>query len=152
MKSWKGVIGLVCLLVSVADGEDRMDKKVVELDSTGDSYQPRTPEQARSELSERGIQYTRSSFFESVEKGDLFAVQLFVDAGMAIHARTNQGKTSLMVAAEEGDVEMVRFLANKGADVNTPDNRGRTPLRLAEEKGLQEVADFLKEIGITEAE
>ena len=56
MKSWKGVIGLVSLLlVSVAYGEDRGGKKVVEPDSAGDSYQPRTPEQARSELSERGF-------------------------------------------------------------------------------------------------
>ena len=100
MKSWKGVLGLVSLLlVSVAYGEGRGGKKVVEPDSAGDSYQPRTPEQARSKLSERGIQYTQSSFFERVEKGDLFAVQLFVDAGMTIHARTNQGKTALMVAA-----------------------------------------------------
>ena len=73
MKSWKGVTGVIglvgLLLVSVVDGEGRGDKKVVEPDSTGDSYQPRTPEQARSELSERGIQYTQSSFFERVKKG-----------------------------------------------------------------------------------
>ncbi len=68
MKSWQGVTGVIglvgLLLASVADGEDRGDKKVVELSSMGDSYQRRTPEQARSELSERGIQYTQSSFFE----------------------------------------------------------------------------------------
>ena len=47
MKSWKGMIGLVSLLlVSVAYGEDRGDKKVVKPDSVGDSYQPRTLEQA----------------------------------------------------------------------------------------------------------
>ena len=120
MKNWKGVIGLIILLlVSVAYGEDRGGKTVVEPDAAGGSYQPRTPEQARSELSERGIQYTQSSFFERVEKGDLFAVQLFVDAGMTIHARTNQGKTALMVAAEEGDVEMVRLLVIT-APISTP--------------------------------
>ena len=36
MKNWKGVIGLISLLlVSVAYGEDRGDKKVVEPDAGG---------------------------------------------------------------------------------------------------------------------
>ena len=148
MKSWKGVIGLVSLLlVSVAYGEGREGKKVVELDSTGDSYQPRTPEQARSELSERGIQYTQSSFFERVEKGDLFAVQLFMDAGMAIHARTNQGKTALMVAAGEGDVEMVQLLVDNGTDINAQTGSGRTALMVAAGEGHVEVARFLVDNG-----
>ena len=44
MKSWKGVTGMIglagLLLVSVVYGEDKGNKKVVEPDSTGDSYQP----------------------------------------------------------------------------------------------------------------
>ena len=41
MKGWKGVIGLVgLLLVSIAYGEGRGDKTVVEPDAAGDSYHP----------------------------------------------------------------------------------------------------------------
>ena len=141
MKNWKGVIGLIILLlVSVAYGEDRGGKTVV-----GDSY--RTPEQARSKLSERGIQYTRSSFFERVKKGDLFAVQLFIDAGMAIHARTDQGETALMVAAGEGHVEMVQLLVDNGTDINAQTGSGRTALMVAAGEGHVEVGRFLVDNG-----
>ena len=142
MKNWKGVIGLVgLLLVSVAYGEDRGGKTGVEPDSAG------TPEQARSELSERGIQYTQSSFFDRVEKGDLFAVQLFMDAGMAIHARTDQGETALMVAAGEGDVEMVQLLVDNGTDINAQTGSGRTALMVAAGEGHIEVGRFLVDNG-----
>ena len=148
MKSWKGVIGLVgLLLVSVVYGEGRGGKKVVEPDSTGDSYQPRTPEQARSELSERGIQYTQSSFFECVEKGDMFAVQLFRDAGMAIQAQTDYGKTALMRAAGEGDVEVVRFLVDNGAEIDARTNSGETALTQAARVGDLEKVSFLVDNG-----
>ncbi len=136
-----GLVGL--LLVSVAYGEDRGDKKVVEPDSAGDSYQPRTPEQARSELSEQGIQYTQSSFFERVEKGDLFVVQLLMDAGMAIHARTDRGETALMQAAREGDLEMVRFLVGAGAELNARAKYGWTALMMAARVGDLEMVRLL---------
>ncbi|MYF90760.1 MAG: ankyrin repeat domain-containing protein [Gemmatimonadetes bacterium] len=146
MKSWKGVIGLVSLLiVSVAYGEDSGDKTVVEPDATGGSY--RTPEQARSKLNERGIQYIQSSFFDRVEKGDLFAVQLFMDAGMAIHARTDHGETALMVAAGEGHVEMVQLLVDNGTDINAQTGSGRTALMVAAGEGHVEVGRFLVDNG-----
>ncbi|MCY3763768.1 MAG: ankyrin repeat domain-containing protein, partial [Gemmatimonadetes bacterium] len=135
MNTWKsgtgviGLIGLIGLLVgSAVAGEDSGGKKFIAPDSGEDSYQRRTPEQARRELSEREIQITQSSFFDRVGQGDLFAVQLFRDAGMAIHAPNGRGTTALMLAAKAGHMEIVQFLVDNGADKNAQNDRGKTAL------------------------
>ena len=92
-----------------------------EPDSVGDLAPPRTPEQARNELRERGIPYTQLAFLERVKKGDLFAVGLFRDAGIDLHAPTDDhGWTGLMGAAKEGRLE-AEFLVEHGADIHAQD-------------------------------
>ena len=82
-------------------------------------YIGQTPEQARSELLERGILYTQLAFLERAKKGDLFAVELFRDAGMDLHApMDDHGRTALMRAAKEGRRLGAEFLVEHGADIH----------------------------------
>ena len=120
-------------------------------DSVGSSDPPRTPEQARIALREWGIEYTQSAFLERVKKGDLFAVRLFRDAGMDLHAPTDDhgwlGWTALMWAAMEGRLQVVEFLVEHGADVNARTENGTTALIAAAGKGQLQVVEFLVEHG-----
>ena len=54
-----------------------------------DPEEPRTrsAEEARSELSERSIPYSQSSFITYAQNGDLDVVRLFVEAGMDVNAQ-----------------------------------------------------------------
>ena len=110
------------------------------------SHQP-TSKEARSELAERGIQYSLDSFFESAKGEDITTVRLFVYTGIDLNARNNVGATVLMYAAEGGNVEVVRFLVENGANINARNNVGATVLMYAAEGGNVEVVRFLVENG-----
>ena len=110
------------------------------------SHQP-TSKEARSELAERGIQYSLDSFFESAKGEDITTVRLFVYTGIDLNARNNVGATVLMYAAEGGNVEVVRFLVENGANIHTKNNVGATVLMYAAEGGSIEVVRFLVENG-----
>ena len=43
----------------------------------------KTPEQARKELSELGIEYSQAAFLSRVANGDAVVVELFLTAGMS---------------------------------------------------------------------
>ena len=110
------------------------------------SHQP-TSKEARSELAERGIQYSLDSFFESAKGEDITTVRLFVYTGIDLNARNNVGATVLMYAAEGGNVEVVRFLVENGANINANDDDSLTILMYAARGGSIEVVRFLVENG-----
>lgn len=67
-----------------------------------------------------------------VSRGDAAKVRLLLDRGADANARTQLGRTPLIVAASSnGTVEAVRLLIEAGADVNAADNGGMTPLMAA---------------------
>ena len=110
------------------------------------SHQP-TSKEARSELAERGIQYSLDSFFESAKGEDITTVRLFVYTGIDLNARNNVGATVLMYAAEGGSIEVVRFLVENGADIHAEADNGTTAVTVAAEGGNVEVVSFLGEVG-----
>jgi ankyrin repeat protein len=62
-------------------------------------------------------------------KGDLEAVRLLVEAGLAINSVSSTWfGTPLIAAAVEGHSEVVKYLLTKGADVNLTNEDGLTPL------------------------
>jgi ankyrin repeat protein len=61
--------------------------------------------------------------------GDIKKVQLLLDHGADVNARSQMGRTPLLVAAyTNGASEIVKLLLDKSADINTADTTGITPL------------------------
>ncbi|MCP4849575.1 MAG: hypothetical protein GY899_16675, partial [Verrucomicrobiaceae bacterium] len=79
--------------------------------------------------------------------GYLAGVQAYLDAGVDINARDQNGSTPLHWAALEGHKEIVELLINKEADVNANDNTGNTPLDLAIRYERLSIADLLRTQG-----
>lgn len=82
--------------------------------------------QAKAELTKREIPFTADFFVHLVERGDVEAVKLFVQAGMSVDKK-HRDATVLMKAAERGSLEIVKYLVENGADVNAA-AYGRTAL------------------------
>jgi len=59
---------------------------------------------------------------------DRKAMEMLLDAGAAVDAPDQHGRTVLHWAVEKNDVELVELLLARGALVNAKDTTGRTPL------------------------
>ena len=94
-------------------------------------------QEARDGLSRRGFSYSEESFVQSARNGDAFAVKLFLDTGINVHAKNKIGETALMAAAFGGYGQIIDALLAQGAntDVNTQRNEGQTPLMAAASNG-----------------
>jgi ankyrin repeat protein len=74
-------------------------------------------------------------------------VDLLINAGADIHARSNKGFTPFLFAVRNGDFPIVRRLLEAGADVNQPGGDGTPPLILAIVNAHYELAVFLMDAG-----
>lgn len=65
--------------------------------------------------------------------GSTEVAELFLDKGIAIDVKDNDGGTPLHAMADRGKyyVETAEFLISQGADVNAKDKKGKTPLHVA---------------------
>ncbi|MBE6463631.1 MAG: ankyrin repeat domain-containing protein, partial [Alphaproteobacteria bacterium] len=64
-----------------------------------------------------------------------------------VNAKTNGGRTALIIASHDGDKEIVELLIEKGADVNAKANGGSTALMRASRDGYTDVAEVLIQNG-----
>jgi ankyrin repeat protein len=84
----------------------------------------------------------------AANSGHLPAVELLLGAGVDVNAKTNEGKTALMIGAAQSDNEsIVPVLLKAGADVHARDQNGRTPLMYAAEQGMPENINTLLAAG-----
>jgi ankyrin repeat protein len=60
-------------------------------------------------------------------------LQRFIDAGINVHIRDNEGRTALFYAVEYSNLDVVELLLERGSDVNERDNDGNTPLHYMKE-------------------
>ncbi len=74
-----------------------------------------TPEQARRELAELGVEFSPSVFHESVENGDVVVVELFLTAGMSPDITDEDGVIPLARAVVKNNVGIARALLDSGA-------------------------------------
>ena len=88
-----------------------------------------------------------SSIHTHVRDGDLAGVQAYLDAGVDINARDENGSTPLHWAALEGHKDIVELLINRGAQVNAKDNTANTPLDLAIRYEKLAIAELLRAQG-----
>jgi len=70
-------------------------------------------------------------------------VKLLLDAGAAIDAQTNTGRTALAFACGQNLINIVRMLITRGANVDKQDSKHRTPMHFAARGGFDGVIQLL---------
>jgi ankyrin repeat protein len=76
-------------------------------------------------------------------RGDVEAMQRFLDDGFPVNAGNEVGYTALMGAARGASLDMIHFLLSRGAQAARPDKRGFTALHWAV---AQPVSDFSNQV------
>lgn len=71
----------------------------------------------------------------------------YLDHGLPLDVRDEDGNTLLMLAAYHGQAEAVRMLVARGADVDLRNARDQSPIAGALFKGETEVVTVLREAG-----
>ena len=75
-------------------------------------------------------------------------LEMLVDFGGDMAARTDSGAIPLHFAAADGDLAMVEVLVERGSDVNARDERGWTPLHYSASEGsIADVVVALMDLG-----
>ncbi len=100
-------------------------------------------EQAVQELERLNVKFTPDDFVQSAEKGDLKAIQLFLNAGVDCNAQSAQGFTALMAASKNGRVDVVNKLLDQKVNVDAQGKQGVTALMLAAENNQVEIVKLL---------
>jgi ankyrin repeat protein len=70
-------------------------------------------------------------FLELAEKGDIEAVEAFIEQGVDLNARNERGAHALMLSAFGGHTRIAELLVDNGADVGLTDQGGFNALMLA---------------------
>ncbi len=104
----------------------------------------RSPEEARSELAERGIPYSQSSLVAYAQDGDLDVVRLLVEAGLDVNVQPNNSSGSIYHIMRQEDVERLDDLETAWFPQDG-DEYNDTPLMKAAGQGHIEVVRFLVE-------
>lgn len=100
-------------------------------------------EQAIQELEKLNVKFTADDFVQSAEKGDLKAIQLFLNAGIDGNAQSSSGLTALMAASQKGRLEVVNKLLEQKVNVDAQGKQGVTALMLAAENNQPEIVNLL---------
>src|SRR5208282_4829942 len=100
-------------------------------------------DQATQELEKLNVKFTPDDFVQSADKGDLKAVQLFLEAGMDGNAQDTTGSTALMAAAKNGRIDVVNKLLEQKLNLNLQDKQGETALELAAANNQADIVKLL---------
>ncbi|MBV9107646.1 MAG: ankyrin repeat domain-containing protein [Verrucomicrobia bacterium] len=100
-------------------------------------------EQAIQELERLNLKFAPDDFVQSAEKGDVKAIQLFLNAGIDCDVQNATGSTALMAAAKNGRIEVVKKLLDQKVDVNAVGKQGVTALMLAAQNNQVEIVKLL---------
>lgn len=101
------------------------------------------PEAARTALEQMNISYDDDTFLKCVEEGNTRAVELFLEAGIKLDAKTMYDANAFMLAAHNGHVDILKLLLSAGVDVNESSEDGVTALMVAAHAGHAGVVELL---------
>lgn len=113
---------------------------------------PTTPQEVaalkqRATLAQNGYSWSVNGFFEAARKGDLDALQSYLQAGMPIASRNVFSSTALMAAAEANQLEAAKLLLAAGAEVDAASTNLQTPLHRAVASGFPAMTQLLLAAG-----
>jgi ankyrin repeat protein len=106
-----------------------------------------TSDEARAELSRRGVEYKEEALLAAAKAGDVAIIQLFLDSGMSLDVTDKNDDTPLHWAAFHGHLGAVKVLLARGANPNARREGGATPLGQAALGGHTEIATVLMQSG-----
>jgi len=89
----------------------------------------------------------QSALMWAVAEGHVPVVQVLIERGADIHARSNSGSTPLLFAARKGNMNIVRALLGAGSGVNEQRPDGATALLTAVINGHEDLVDLLLDAG-----
>jgi ankyrin repeat protein len=99
-------------------------------------------------LERAGVNYSEKAFLNAVSTNNGEAVNLFLQAGMKLDARNEQGQTALFIASEKGLVNIVAGLLQRDAGLaRHTDAGGNSALMAAARQGHEAVVQLLIERG-----
>jgi len=75
--------------------------------------------------------------------GDLDKIKKFLEAGVDVNAKDQDGSIPLVMAVSGGHTDLVKYLIDKGADVKSTDESGWTSLHTAAEEGDKHIVEIL---------
>jgi len=103
-----------------------------------------TQAQAKSQLTQMGIELSVNRLIDFAAQGDQNTVTLLLSAGLSPSAGDRVRRvTALHNAASQGHVELVRLLLSRKAKLDARDWQGATPLVYAAYTGKHEVLTLL---------
>ena len=89
----------------------------------------------------------QDSIWEAAIKGDVDAIEAFIDDGVDLDELSESGSAPLHYAVARSRVDVVALLLDADADPDLEDSRQRTPLDLAIASNKMEIIDLLLEAG-----
>ncbi|MGB8517513.1 MAG: ankyrin repeat domain-containing protein [Gallionella sp.] len=108
---------------------------------------PAIPSATTLALNQLGIHATSEGFFRAAATGNMAAMRLFLEAGVPLETRNEEGWTCLMSAAYNGKEELANLLLAKSADALSIDTGGNTALHWAAFAGRLECCKLLAKYG-----
>ncbi len=111
----------------------------------------RTPAEAQKELSGLNVSYTPGQFLDNAKQGNDKIVRLFLQAGIDVNIKNNDGQTALMYAAYNGHKSTVELLLKSGANINVVDKFGDSALSWAAAEGHQDIVKLIKKAAISKS-
>lgn len=100
-------------------------------------------EAARLQLAQLSLPYKPETFVERVRAGDLYAVKLFLAAGMDPNARDESRDTALIRAVSEGRMPIIQALLKANASVDEKGRSESTALSGAAASGNKDIVRLL---------
>ncbi|KAI9826793.1 MAG: hypothetical protein M1819_007264 [Sarea resinae] len=90
----------------------------------------------------------RTALHKAAFYGHKLVVNVLLEKGADIDARSSDELTALHLAARKGNESVVRLLVEKGADLDARDITGRSSLHLAADQGHYAIVQYLLDKGV----
>jgi ankyrin repeat protein len=100
-------------------------------------------DKTKEELTKIGYPFTHKSLFKSIFSDDIYAVSLFLKAGIDVNHCSDNGNTPLMYAAAYNKAAVAKLLLKYDADTSAKDSQGYLPIHWSAIGGSVEITALL---------